>query len=129
MEKSLTNKNCVLNILKGVFSAVSCSLVLVLLLAIIYRFVDMSDGLIIVLNQIIKILSILFGCYVCFKIDKSKGMLKGAILGAIYTIVAFFVFSILSSSFSFNMSLIYDIFFASVIGLVGGIIFVNVRKK
>ena len=59
MEKSLTNKNCVLNILKGVFSAVSCSLVLVLLLAIIYRFVDMSDGLIIVLNQIIKIFGFL----------------------------------------------------------------------
>ncbi len=128
MEKTLNNKSFIISFFKSVFVAISCSLVLVLALAIIYRFVSMSEGVIRICNQIIKVLSVLIGCFVLFKKDKSKGMLKGSLLGAIYTLGAFFIFSLLSSSFSFGLSLIYDIIFASIVGLIGGIIFVNIRK-
>ena len=130
MEKSLSNgKITFVNIVKGVMFALGITIVAVLLLAIVYKFVNMSDATIKIINQIIKILSIAIGVFICLKNDKSKGMLKGAIVGGIYTIISFFVFSILVSTFSFSFSLLYDILFASIIGLIFGIIFVNIKSK
>ena len=130
MEKTMSNgKNTFVNILKGVMFALGFTIVAVLLLAIVYKFVNISDLLIKIINQIIKIVSIALGVFICLKNDKSKGLLKGAIIGAVYTVIAFFVFSILVSTFSFSLSLIYDVLFASIIGLIVGIIFVNIRGK
>ena len=98
---SENKKTSIMNVAKGVLLAVCLTVVLVLILAVVYKFVDLSDSVIKIINQIIKVVSIGFGVFICLKKDKSKGMLKGSIIGSVYMLVSFLVFSILVSTFNF----------------------------
>ena len=130
MDKALSadKKNSILCVVKGVLLAVCLTVVLVLILAVIYKFVDLSDSTIKIINQIIKIVSIGFGVFICLKKDRNKGMLKGSIIGSVYMLVSYIVFSLLVSSFNLSITLLYDIIFGALLGLIFGVIFVNFRK-
>jgi len=119
---STVNKDLILNITKGAFFALSCSLLCVLAFAFVLKFTTLSESYISPINQGIKIFSILIGCYVMSKKIKHKTWLWGAIIGVIYTCLAFIIFSILDGEFSFDISLLYDILFASLIGILSGLI-------
>ena len=86
-------------------------------------------NLIKVINQVIKVLSVLLGVSLTLKKDKTKGLLKGAGVGALYTLLAYLVFSVLVGNFNFGLSLVFDTIFAAVIGLICGVIFVNVKTR
>ena len=93
-----------------------------------WNIVNISDLTIKIINQIIKGFSVLLGVFICLKNNKEKGLIKGAIIGAAYTLLSYLIFSILVASFSFSASIIYDMIFASIIGLICGIMFVNLKK-
>jgi len=127
MEKVI-NKNNISQVFKGCLIALCVSLIGILLFAVVLRFINISDTLIKIINQIIKVVSVLLGVKVCLKKDKSKGLVKGSCVGAVYTITSYLVFSLLVASFSFGLSIIYDLIFSSLIGLICGVIFVNSKK-
>ena len=129
MKQLAINKTELLQIVKGAIVAVSFSLVSILLFAFIIRFTGVSENAVMPINQIIKVASIFIGVKIALGIDKRKGALKGAIIGFIYTIIAYIVFSILASSFSLGISNLYDILFASIIGAICGIILVNLARN
>ena len=114
--------------LKGVFWALTVSLLCVLIFAFIIKFTNISESAIMPINQVIKVLSILVGCWVASKKIKSNGWLWGLIIGAIYTLLAFVVFSILDGEFRFTLSLLNDLVFGAVLGLISGIITFALRK-
>lgn len=126
-EKTL-NKNFVSQIVKGCFVGLIASLVGILLFAFVLRFVNISDLTIKIVNQIIKGVSVLLGVFICLKNNKEKGLVKGAIIGAVYTLLSYLIFSVLVANFSFSASIIYDMIFASVIGLICGVMFVNLKR-
>lgn len=117
------------NILKGSLISVSISLVLILIFALLIKFFSIPDAAIQPVNQVIKIISILFGVLIGLKKFPQKGLLTGALIGLIYTILAFLIFSLLGSTFSFNASLFVDMFFAIIVGALCGIFFVNKKIK
>ncbi len=125
---SLKNKNVIFQILKGILVAVCFSLIGILLFALSLRFFDMSDLGIKIVNQIIKTLSILSGCFVCLKADRKNGLVKGILISVLYTIVSFFLFSILNGEFSFSVSILFDLLFSFVVGAISGILCVNIFK-
>ena len=104
MEKVNNNEknNILLNGLKGSMLSVCISLVLILIFAFIIKLTSMSDALIKPINQVIKIVSILIGTMFIVKKVKQKGLLLGAMVGLLYSILAFVVFSILNGGFSFD---------------------------
>ena len=108
--------NPILAVTKGVFWAVSMSLLGVLLFAVVIKYTSVSENAIQPINQVIKILSILIGCFVVGKKFESKGWLWGIIIGVTYTLVAFIVFSILDGSFNITSNLFYDILFGGISG-------------
>ncbi len=126
--KKIVLKNNVSQITRGVLVSISISLISILLFAVLLRFINFPDIVIKIINQIIKVLSILFGVKVTLKRDKTKGLLKGVLLGIIYTITSYLVFSILIASFGFSISFLYDLIFSSIVGLICGVIFVNVKR-
>lgn len=127
MERAL--KRRVLSpVTKGVLTAVCFSVVAVLLFAVIYKFVDISDVAIKVINQIIKVMSIALGVHVSLKHDKSRGALKGALIGALYMLLAYTIFSILVATFSFSLSIIFDILFSVLVGVICGAFMANLKK-
>lgn len=125
----LGNSSSVLTILKGALNALIVSLLSILLFAFIIKLTSISDGLIKPINQVIKVLSIFLGCMFAFKKDGEKTILKGAIIGVVYTILAFVLFSILNGKFEFSASLIYDLLFSIAIGVICAIICNIFRKK
>ena len=117
-----------LAVLKGVFWALTVSLLCALIFAFIIKFTNISESAIMPINQVIKVLSILVGCFVASKKIKNNGWLWGLIIGAVYTLLAFLVFSILDGEFRFTLSLLNDLVFGAVLGLISGIITFALRK-
>lgn len=122
-------KTKILGIIKGAFWGVAFSLLCILVFAIIIKFTTISESAINPINQVIKVLSILFACFVVGKKVKNGGIFVGLFTGLLYTILAFVIFSILDGNFAFNLSTLNDITFGGIIGIFAGIIGINLRNK
>ncbi len=118
----------ILTLTKSVFWALSVSLLCILIFAFVVKFTALSESAIMPINQVIKFLSIFIGCWVAGKKIKSNGWLWGLVIGAVYTLLAFIVFSILDGEFRFTLSLLNDFVFGAIAGLISGIIAFNLRK-
>ena len=126
--KQSDSKNIFLTGLKGSLISVCVSLVAILLFAFIIKLTGMSKGLIKVINQIIKVVSIFLGTFFILRKTGQKGLVTGIIIGLLYTIIAFVVFSILNGKFAFDITLLIDIIFGAVMGAICGAICVNLKK-
>ena len=123
------NKNFIFALMKATFISILISLIGILIFALFLKFVDINDGWIMPINQVIKVISIFFGVKSVMKSSEGKGLVKGLILGLTYTIFAFIAFSLLSSSFVFDVTLLFDTLFGCIIGAICGIICVSTKNN
>ncbi len=126
--KSARQSNAILEIVKGVVFAILISMILIIVLAVIIRFTNIPDKAIMPINQIVKVISIFLGTLIALK-GSSKGLIKGLIIGALFSILSYFIFSILSKTLTVGVTTITDLLFSSIIGMLSGLIVVNVTKK
>ena len=117
------------SVLKGSLIALSVCLIGILIFAFVLRTFTISDSVIRPVNQVIKIISILFGVFLGLKKSSDMGLVSGLVIGLLFTIISFVSFSILDGNFDFGISLLNDCLFGSIIGGICGIIAVNFRKK
>ena len=130
MEKTLVNKkDYILNFFKALFSSLCMSLILILIFAFILKFVSVNDSTIKVINQIIKIISILYGVIVLRKKDKHSLFFKGLLIGLFYGVFAFLIFSMLSGNFIVDITTLNDIVFNSAIGAIIGLFLGFLTKR
>ena len=127
--KEKAQKGFVLSVTRGVFVGLAVALVGILLFAFVLRFSSVSDKIITPVNQVIKGVSIFFGVFFGLGRTKTKGLLKGFLIGFSFVVAAFLLFSILDGSFVFDKTLFTDLIFGSVIGSICGIICVNLKKS
>ncbi|MBQ7880825.1 MAG: TIGR04086 family membrane protein [Clostridia bacterium] len=122
------NLSSIVNILKASLIGVVVSILLVLLFAFVLKFVDLNSGIISIVDQIIKIISIFVAVTIASRVNGEGLLVKGIVIGAVYSIITFIVFSILNGTVNFGPAIFTDIIFA---GLVGGItaILLNIIKK
>lgn len=112
----------------AVFVSLIISLILVVIAAFLIKWFNIDDSAIIIINQTIKGLSILLAGIICLKLP-NNGWLRGFIVGIIYVLLAYVVFSLLSGEFIFDLTLLNDTVLGGVSGLISGIIAVNIHKK
>lgn len=124
-----TKGTLLLSVLKGSLVALCFSLVGILVFAFLLKFTNISDSVINPVNQVIKGLSVFFGVFIGLKKEKEMGLVSGLLIGLIYTMVAFLVFSILDGHFVFDRTLLNDIIFGGIMGAICGIICVNIKKS
>lgn len=123
------DRSFLLAIIKGSLIALCISLVGILIFAFILKFASISDKAIRPINQIIKGVSVLIGVFVAMrKVDK-MGLVGGLLIGLVYTILAFVVFSTLDGHFVLNLTLLNDLLFGGIMGAICGIIAVNVKRR
>ena len=127
--KNEKSSSLALGIVKGVVVGLCVSLVGILLFAFVLRFTSISDKIIAPVNQVVKGVSIFFGVFVGLKKHKKNGLFSGFLIGLLFTILAFLVFSLLDGAFCFDKTLLNDIIFGSIIGAICGIICVNLKKN
>ena len=125
---SLKNNGSLLTVLKGALFSLILSLLSILVFAFIIKLTSLSDSLIKPINQVIKVISILFGCFMAFKKDGEKTLFKGAIIGVLYIVLAFLLFSALNGSFEFSATIFLDILFGLAVGVICAII-INIFRK
>ena len=125
---SVKDRSFLYALIKGALVALLVSMSGILLFALILKFIVMSDTVIATINQIIKAISILLGVRTTLKASHGKGLVKGTVLGLVYTLIAYLVFSFLSASISFDTTTIIDMVFGGVMGAICGIIMNNSNK-
>lgn len=117
------------NIVKGSLVAVCCSLLLILIFAFLLKFTNIPETIINPINQVIKGISVFAGVFLGISKTRKRGLVGGVIIGLTYSLVAFFVFSILAGYFVFDLTFLTDLLFSGIIGGVCGIICVNLKKS
>ncbi len=120
------NGSFISKILKGVLVALTFALVAILIFAGIVKVAKLNDTVIKAGNQFIKILSIFIGAL--SGVQESKGALKGAIIGLVFSVVVQLIFAIMGSV-SIDLHFFLDIGFSAIIGAVAGIIILTLKSK
>ncbi len=128
MDKVEINKNKIIQYLISLVVSIIASLFLIIIFALFIKWFSLKDSVISPINMVIKAISILLGLVFVFKIDKSKGLIKGVCFGVIYSILAFVIFSILAGAFSLGVSIILDMVFCGVAGGILGVLLVNMKR-
>ena len=127
MEKSAVR--WILDIVKTVVIAILCSMIFVLIFALIVKSTDINETGIAYANQGIKIVSVLIGTLVGFRRGGEAGWLKGLIAGLLYIFFSFLVFSLISGELSWNNLSWIDFVTSAAVGVICGVIAVNVKKS
>lgn len=127
IKKIKIDKGFIKDFLKASLFSLIITLISVLILGIIIKFVDVPNNVLMPINQVIKVISLLAGCVIGF-CNKEQGAIKGGLTGLVYTLISLFIFLILGISLKEGFNYI-DLIFGVVIGIITGIIAVNTGKK
>ena len=122
------NLASITNILKASLIGVICSILLVLLFAFVLKFVELNSNVISIVDQIIKIISIAIAVIVLNK--NCEGLVvKSLIMGGVYSILTFIVFSILDGGINFSLAIFTDVIFSAVVAGIVAILLNIIKKK
>lgn len=119
-------KNGAKMVVGGVLKGLIFSLAAVLVFSFIVKFCPLGDGVIHAVNQFIKSLAVFTGCF--FSLKGKLGWLKGMITGIFIFLFTYLVFTLLAGADVFSLGFAIDLLFGAAVGLISGIISVNVRK-
>lgn len=115
-EKIKNGPKLFLQLIKSALLGVVVSILLVLALAFVLKFINLSNGMVRVVDEIIKIVSLLIATIHLVKKSPYKIFFKGICLGIMYTALTFCVFSIMKGGISFSLSALIDIILGGVTG-------------
>ena len=129
MEKieNLSSKSYII-ILKGIGIAFIFTLLMLLILAIVLTYTNVSEN---IMNPVIigvTAVSILLGSTISNIKIKKNGLLNGGIVGGSYIIILYLFSSVLNESFALTTQSIIMIIVGIIFGVLGGIIGVNIKN-
>lgn len=119
MEKTINQ------IAKGVGIALVSTFILLLIVAGLLTYTQMSETIINPVIIVVTAISILIGSSIGNIKIKKNGLVNGALIGGIYMLVIYGTSSILNWKFGLEMQSIIMIIVGMVFGILGGIIGVN----
>ena len=122
------NKQFFLDISKTVLVALLVSAVFILGLSLLIGFVPIGDKVLVAVNQGVKAISLLISSLLCYK-EKSKGLIKGLLVGILYALISWLLFGTVQDSLNFSTSTLIDIGIGAVMGMVCGCLSVIFSKK
>jgi len=125
---SAEKKSSVLEVTKALVLALVFTLALILVFALIIQWCNVPSGWITPVNQVIKGVSLLLASIISFRGGR-HGWRKGLVLGLIYVVVAWVLFSALSGSWEIGWIVLVDLATGAMMGLLSGAIAVNARSK
>lgn len=125
MEKS-SIKKAVFDVLRGIIISLVVNVVLVLVIALVVKFTGIDQTVATVLNQVAKVLSLALGITIGFRSGRF-GLMLGAIVGAVYTVLGFATFSLLSGKSLFTDLSVFDFLIGIAAGIFSGVLAVNLR--
>ncbi len=120
-------KNDIKMVVSGILKGMIFSLIAVLVFSFIVHLFSLGDNVIHVVDQFIKSLAVFIGCF--FSLKGRGGWLKGLLTGLFVFVLTYLIFGLIAGAKVFTWNFLIDAAFGAVIGLISGIIAVNVRKE
>lgn len=117
------------NILKASLIGVVTSIILVLIFAFVLKFVDLNSHVISLVDQIIKLLSVVVAVLIVSRVTPENLLIKAVLTGVIYSILSFVVFSIMNGGVHFTVAVLTDLAFCGAVGGIFAILLNIFRKK
>lgn len=114
-----------LRLITGIVVSVALTVALTLLLAIFVKIFYLGTGFVRIANQIIKIACVLVATLIGVR---ERGLLYGGLIGLFYAVITTIFFGVIGGNFSFDASFLLNVIFCISAGIIGGIIFANVKK-
>lgn len=118
----------IMRIVKGVVLAISLSLILLLIFALLLTYTNISEDTMMPVVMTIVGISILIGSTICARKIKKNGIMNGGLVGFIYVLLLYLISSLCLVGFSLTMSSFIMLIVGLVTGMLGGIIGVNLNK-
>ena len=116
------------SICKGVLCAVIVTLLFILGFALIVQLAGLDNNIISPVMQVVKVVCIFVAVAIAIKPAKSKGWLFGALVGLLYMVLTFLIFSLLDGKFTIGFTALSDLLFQTLVGLVSGVL-LRLRNK
>lgn len=114
--------------LRGVLVSVLATAIAVIIFAIIIGLTDVSDGIIRIVNQLIKIGAIFLGVRAIVPRGSDNGVRKGALLGLIYMGVGVLLYALLSGQKLTVMGYVIDLLMGVAAGGLSGMLLSSMSK-
>lgn len=118
-----------MRLLKGFLVSVGVTLLGMLMLAAIIIWLGMSDALLKILNQAVKVIAVTLGALACVGRGGSRGLVSGAALGAIYAVAGYCAYSLLGGGAFSILGLLGEMLICVAAGAAAGAIFANLRAR
>ena len=119
------NNKEILQIIKGSILAIVLTAIFMTIYAAILSFTNISENTIIPVVIVLTGISLLIGSSISTISLKRKGMLNGSLVGLTYMLILYFISSCIQWNFSINLYSIIMVAVGVFMGMVGGIIGVN----
>ena len=124
-----TRKSAALALLKGLLIAVALTLACMLLMAAALVALQMSDRLLTVLNQIVKLLAIAVGTCVAVPRGGSRGLLTGVEIALVYMALGYAMYVLLGGGSFAVGNMLGEMLLGSAVGAVTGAVRSNLSPR
>ena len=114
---------------RGLLLSIAATAAAVILFAVVISFVDIQDGLIRIVNQVIKIGAIFLGVYMIVPRGDSAGIRRGALLGLLYMGVGVLVYALLSQQQMTWLDYLTDVLMGVAAGGLSGMLLGSLKGK
>lgn len=114
---------------RGLLLSIAATAAAVVLFAVVISFVDIQDGLIRIVNQVIKIGAIFLGVYMIVPRGDSAGIRRGALLGLLYMGVGVLVYALLSQQQMTWLGYLTDVLMGVAAGGLSGMLLGSLKGK
>ena len=124
-----TRKRTLLSLLKGLLIAVALTLACMLIMAAALVYLQMSDRLLTVLNQLVKLLAIALGTCAAVPRGGSRGLLTGVEIALVYMALGYAMYVLLGGGSFAVGNMLGEMLLGSAVGAVTGAVRANLSPK
>jgi len=124
-----SRKNALWSMIKGLLFAASASMVLMLILAALIVLAGLSNKSIMLINQFIKLISILTGVYAGVGVGGENGFLTGAVISSVYMIAGYALYIALGGGVFDMVAMLGEILLGAAVGAAAGAVLANLSPR
>lgn len=116
-------------LIRGVLAAAAVTLIGMLILSAGIIFIGMSDTMLKVLNQLLKVAAVALGTYLGVGRGGERGLATGSGVGAVYAIVGYVLYALLGDNNFQVPALLGELLLSVAAGATSGAVFANLKPS
>lgn len=116
------------DVIKALLFSLFFAIAFVVIFAIVVKYAELTEKPIAIVNIVLKVVSVLLGCLLGIRTQKN-GAIKGFIVGLLFVLTTYLVFSLINGKFESGALTIFDVLAGAISGIISGIIAVNIRGR